>query len=137
MIRISFNTISCTVSRPFVTKDLSSPSKYHGNFYRPQTKVWGKVMFLHLSVILSTGVVFGSPLGRQTPPLGRHPTGDGHCRGRYASYWNAFLYHLKIGFNAFLWCCLDIVKKIKGAAHKNGDNEPLEWSRKIFPHHPI
>ena len=33
---------------------------------------------------------------RKTPPLGRHPPGrhpppDGHCSGRYASYWNAFL----------------------------------------------
>ena len=42
------------------------------------------------------------PLGRHTlpkadtPPLGRHPPGrslpqDGHCCGRYATYWNAFL----------------------------------------------
>ena len=37
-------------------------------------------------------------LNRQTPPkagrqpLGRHPPPwDGHCSGRYASYWNAFL----------------------------------------------
>ena len=31
------------------------------------------------------------PLGR---PPGRHPTpqGDDHCSGRYASYWNAFLF---------------------------------------------
>ena len=35
-------------------------------------------------------------------PLDRHPTGqitlpptDGHCIGRYASYWNAFLFKLK------------------------------------------
>ena len=42
------------------------------------------------------------PLGRhplrQTPPLGRHPPGrhpsDGHCSGRYASYWNAFLLYI-------------------------------------------
>ena len=33
----------------------------------------GKVMFLHLSVILP-------------------PTRDGHYSGRYASYWNAFLF---------------------------------------------
>ena len=36
-------------------------------------------------------------LPRQTPHPGRHPLGrhtppDGHCSGRYASYWNAFLY---------------------------------------------
>ena len=62
-------------------------------------------MFLHLSVILFTGAVhpLGShpPLGRQPPgqtpiPLGRppgqtHPSPDGHCSRRYASYLNAFL----------------------------------------------
>ena len=27
-------------------------------------------------------------------PLGRHlPSRDGHCSGRYASYWNAFLFY--------------------------------------------
>ena len=25
----------------------------------------------------------------QTPPPGKHPPPDGHCSGRYASYWNA------------------------------------------------
>ena len=44
--------------------------------YRPQRSC-GKVMFLHLSVILFTG----------GPP----PPADGHCSGRYASFWNAFL----------------------------------------------
>ena len=36
----------------------------------------------------------GRPPIRQTHPLGRHPTppSDGYCSGRYASYWNAFLY---------------------------------------------
>ena len=50
----------------------------------------GKVMLLNLSAL--------GP-GRCTPPLGRHPLwadtpphpADGHCGGRYASYWNAFL----------------------------------------------
>ena len=84
--------------------------------YRPQRSC-GKVMFLHLSVILSTGGVSASvhagihphgqtppshPPGQTTPgrhPLGRHPLGrytlpppaDGYCSGRYTSYWNAFL----------------------------------------------
>ena len=39
-------------------------------YYRPQ-RSWGKVMFLHLSVILSTG---GS--ATHTPPLGRHLPGQ-------------------------------------------------------------
>ena len=42
-------------------------------FYRPQMKLWGKVMFLHLSVILFTGVVYPSiQWGRHPPPQGRH-----------------------------------------------------------------
>ena len=52
-------------------------------FYRPQ-RSWGKVMFLHVSVILFTGGVCHTPPGqtpladtpRQTPPLGRHPRAD-------------------------------------------------------------
>ena len=79
----------------------------------------GNVMFLHLSVILFTGGLSASGSGgvvclwvhggctppRQTsppadtpldrlPPPGRHlppPPQDGHCSGRYAFYWNAFL----------------------------------------------
>ena len=37
---------------------------------------------------------------RHPPPppgrLGRHPPppGDGHCSGRYACYWNAFLFSI-------------------------------------------
>ena len=93
----------------------------------PANEVWGKVIFLHLSVILFTG---GEYLGRYTPqqvhPLGRCTLGQVHplgrytpqagtphwagtppwvgtpprqvhppirmsMRGRYASYWNAFL----------------------------------------------
>ena len=33
----------------------------------------------------------------QTPahnPLGRHPPADGYCSGRYASYWNTFLFEV-------------------------------------------
>ena len=88
--------------------------------YRPQRSC-GKVMFLPVSVILSTGGggVWKTPLPRQTPPgqtpllgrcptradtpLGRHPRADyppppadGYCSGRYASYWNAFLFSILI-----------------------------------------
>ena len=61
-------------------------------YYRPQRSC-GKVMFLHLSVILFTGGVWQTPPGRyppeqtpphppgrqppgQTPPFGRHPLID-------------------------------------------------------------
>ena len=66
----------------------------------------GKVMFSQASVILSTEgrrIPSGQtpPAGqtslRQTPPSRHPPPRDSHCSGRYASYWNAFLYwqHLR------------------------------------------
>ena len=76
------------------------------DFYRPQRSC-GIVMFLHASVILSTGGGGGclaDPLGRpptpgQTPSLGQTPPRadtlpprDGLCSERYTSYWNAFLF---------------------------------------------
>ena len=61
------------------------------SYYRPQSSC-GKVMFLHLSVILFTagGCLPDTPQirgrhhldQRQTSPVGRH----GHCSGRYASH---------------------------------------------------
>ena len=77
--------------------------------YRPQRSC-GKVMFLDLTVILSTGgcvshcmLGYTPTLGREADhldrlPLGRHPNprqtppADGYCSGRY--YWNAFLFGL-------------------------------------------
>ena len=89
--------------------------------YRPQRSC-GKVMFLHLSVILSTGGVCLSacwdttPPGQtppptgQTPPLGRHPLlgrtpppADGYCSGLYAYYWNAFFFLIKLYHNVLLY----------------------------------
>ena len=53
-----------------------------------------------VSKILSGGSVshWGRPPGQTPPPgrhtpLGRHPP-NGHCSGRYASYWNAFLFSI-------------------------------------------
>ena len=37
----------------------------------------------------------GADTPQSRPPGSRHPPRDGHCCGRYASYWNAFLF-LKI-----------------------------------------
>ena len=86
---------------------------FHWNAFLllPANEVWGKVIFLHLSVILFTGgsAWTGTPLGRYTPqagtppsgqvypPLGRYTPGSSACweiratSGRYASHWNAFL----------------------------------------------
>ena len=81
----------------------------------PAIEVWGKVIFLYLSVILFMGGSnwTGTPQGRYTlrcgyNPLGRYiplvgtppgrytpPTVHAGIRstsGRYASYWNAFLF---------------------------------------------
>ena len=69
-------------------------------------ETFGKVRFLHLSVSLSSGgcipaCTWADTPGRHPPgrqpradtPLGRHPPpADGYCSGRYASYWNAFLW---------------------------------------------
>ena len=79
---------------------------YRFDIYRPQRSC-DKVMFLRLSVILSTGggVWQTPPLADITPPgtdilsgrytparAGTLPPRDGHCSGRYASYGNAFLF---------------------------------------------
>ena len=73
-------------------------------FYRPQVKV----MFSEASVILSTGrgmvslsVWYHVPsrmgglpqVGEWVIPLVLTSSGE-HCSGRYASYWNAFLFFL-------------------------------------------
>ena len=75
-------------------------------FLPPANEVWGKVIFLHLFVILFTGGI-PPPGTRHHPPGTRHhppPPGTRHtlpqCRAcweirsmrrRYASYWNAIL----------------------------------------------
>ena len=60
--------------------------------YRPHLS-WGKVIFSQASVILSTGCLF--PGGVCSQGGRRYLVGtplDGYCCGRYASYWNAFLF---------------------------------------------
>ena len=74
-------------------------------FYRPQRSC-GKIMFLHVSVILSTVGGFVA---------GRHPLkalipfsyGTATASGRYASYWNVFLFWLLFQweFNTFNFFC--------------------------------
>ena len=59
-----------------------------GNFLPPANEVWGKVMSLHLSVILFMGG--GWQIGRH--PLGRPPPPSRQLKRWYASCWNAFLF---------------------------------------------
>ena len=90
----------------------SSDNQIH-NIYRPQTK-FAKVMFLHVSVC-PQGVPGQVPPWESTPRGQVHPPGQVHPRqvppgqvhnpgssacweiwvtsGRYASYWNAFLFY--------------------------------------------
>ena len=58
----------------------------------------GKVMFSQVFVCSQVGGKFclpAMPWGRQTPPIGRHPL-DTSTSGRYASYWNVFLFLLNV-----------------------------------------
>ena len=62
----------------------------------PANEVWGKVMFLHMSVILFTGgwvsahcMLRHTPPWADTPPPGYY--GIQSTSGWYASYWNAYL----------------------------------------------
>ena len=93
-------TVSVRFQKIYINAPVMNPGFPRGNIhlpnYRPHRSC-GKVMFLHLSVILSTGGVYPSMhLGRHPPadtPPGRHPPpADGYCSRRYASYWNAFLF---------------------------------------------
>ena len=56
--------------------DFGCPLYFRKRFYYRPQQSWGKVMFLHVPVILLTGGV--SALPGQTPP-GTHPTGMHSC----------------------------------------------------------
>ena len=72
-----------------------------GNFYRPQRSCEG---YVFTGVCLSTGgwgiclsACWDTTPREQTPPTQEQtppPPRYGHCCGRYASYWNAFLFIL-------------------------------------------
>ena len=57
----------------------------------PANEVWGKVIFLHLSVILFTGGGGLQPGGLCRPPSKHHRMRS--TSGRYASCWNTFLFN--------------------------------------------
>ena len=70
----------------------------------PANELLGKVIFLHLSVILFTGgSTWAGTLQPGTPPGQVHPpAGILSTSGLYASYWNAFL------FDMFYRCIFEI-----------------------------
>ena len=99
-------------------------------FLPPANEVWGKVIFLHQSVILSTGGVPGQvhPTGTytpwastpqgQVPPPGRYTPRAGtlpiqwFMHGQYASYWNAFLLLLiSSSLLTFVGICLFVISE--------------------------
>ena len=87
-------------------------------YYRPQ-RSWGKVMFLHVCVILFTGggvlpqcmLGYHPPGTRHHPPPSRPPPGSvpspqsrtywkiRSMSGRYASYWNVILLYTRLQHN--------------------------------------
>ena len=89
-------------------------------FYRPQTKLReGNV--LHLSVSHSVhragvsapvhaGIHHHHYYPRHTPPGQTPPS---HCCGRYASYWNAFLFNLLIWLGHLVNCTNQLVDCLK------------------------
>ena len=63
------------------------PCAVHREFLPLANEVWGKVMFLHLSICSQGGLHLEGGLGR--PSIGYNRIRS--TSGRYASYWNAFL----------------------------------------------
>ena len=106
---VKFFIFNLDFSCPLITLNLKLTCSSTINFftsscYRPQRSC-GKAMFLHLSVSHSVhrgGVsasvhagihpLAGTPPKAGKPSPGRYTPHDGHCSGRYASYWNAFLF---------------------------------------------
>ena len=69
-----------------------------GTRYTPQNQVQYLVLGVYL-VLGGTPPGPGTPPRPGTPPKTRYtPPADGYCCGRYASYWNAFLFELIIWF---------------------------------------
>ena len=82
----------------FLLREIIIP--YHlrtQHIYRPQ-RSWGKVMFYRRLWFCPRGVSSPgtpwdqTPPPRAYPPPDQTPPRDGHCCGRCASYWNAFLF---------------------------------------------
>ena len=93
------NISQCRVERftlrLFFTIFRTLSSTYIGNItFTVLKRSCEKVMFLHPSVSHSVhrGCLPQCMLGYT--PMGRHHPADGYCCGRYASYWNAFLFEI-------------------------------------------
>ena len=108
-----------------------------GNYYRPQRSYEG---YVFTGVCLSTGgrglpgpgrcLLGGGSASqhalRQTPPPGR----DGHCCGRYASYWNAFLFLYNFSSTTLFYFSL-LVFEEKTKKRKSSDLPSSRLHRQI------
>ena len=89
---------------------VSHQSHFSPHYYRAQRSS-GKVMFSQASVSHSVHRGQGRHPREDTPRQTHHqadtphPTSDSHCSGRYASYWNAFLFYFS-GFYALVYAHL-------------------------------
>ena len=86
----------------------------------PANEVWGKVIFLHLSLwvilfkvegvsasgsrgVSASGLGVYTSLDTHTTPGYTLAGRDGHWSGRYASYWNAFLFLITLVMQVGKW----------------------------------
>ena len=97
--------------RPYMRESMNIPER--PRMFTVRNEV-AKVMFLQTCVcphgVVCLSACWDTPPQEQTPPSGADtpppehtppgadPPRDGHCCGRYASYWNAFLLLLLLGY---------------------------------------
>ena len=122
-------------------------------FITGRNEVVAKVMFLLVSVILSTGGGVclsacwdtsppprerrppkeGDPPGRRHP-LGRSPRGIRSMSGRYASYCNAFLFETKMSHSL---CSPTVIKRVQDRLHSRPSAPPVKFSEFTFKERKI
>ena len=100
---IHLETSVCACWKADLTRRVQEKPIDYALLFTVRNSSYGKVMFSQVSVCPQRGV-YTPLLGRyptgqtappdRNPPMGRHPLpqADGHCSGRYAFYWNAFLF---------------------------------------------
>ena len=92
------------------------PTVMHSR-YRPQTKLWKGNVFTSVCQEFcprEAGCVSQHALGQTpSPPSACWDTPpDGHCSGRYASYWNAFSLYFKFTFKTIDAALLNFIAEV-------------------------
>ena len=108
-IHVKRRTVGCFVSVQliiFISLLTFHYLKLHDfrlDIYRPQTKLRkGNVFTPVCQSFCSQGGVCPSVCWDTLPPTSHPPPADGYCCGRYASYWNAFLFRVNVVWKSFL-----------------------------------